>query len=237
MAGTAWQDAEVARRFIDERRGGIPYGSDQTEIMLQVARYFLPDAGTIIDLGCGAGFLAQVLLTEYPQARALLLDHSEPMLERARQELARFGDRCDLRLADLAEQIHPHARAGEADLVVSGYAIHHLPHARKRTLYEEVHRLLRPGGLFINLEHVASPTPELEALFADRYIDCLAAFQKRPRPEVAAAYHSRPDKDDNILLSLEQQLDWLHEIGFEQVDCYFKWFELAVFGGVRSPSK
>ena len=110
---------------------------------------------------------------------------------------------------------------------------HHLPHPRKRALYGEIHELLAPGGLFVNVEHVASASPELESLFAEKYVEQLAARTGRPLETVAQEYHTRPDKADNILESLETQLGWLREIGFRHVDCAFKWLELAVFCGVR----
>lgn len=85
----------------------------------------------------------------------------------------------------------------------------------------------------MNIEHVASPTPELEAAHDDAYIDHIAAVTGGERAEVAREYHGRPDKADNILDTVEAQVGWLREIGFEQADCFFKWWELAVFGGVR----
>jgi hypothetical protein len=89
----------------------------------------------------------------------------------------------------------------------------------------------------VNVEHVASATPELEALFDGAYIDHLAAVAGRERALVESEYHGRPDKADNILEPVEAQVGWLREIGFEQADCYVKWLELAVFGGVKpSPS-
>ena len=53
------------------------------------------------------------------------------------------------------------------------------------------------------------------------------------RDEVARHYYDRPDKSANILAPVERQCTWLREIGFTDVDCYLKVFELAVFGGRR----
>jgi hypothetical protein len=88
----------------------------------------------------------------------------------------------------------------------------------------------------MNLEHVASPTPAIEALFNDYFIDHLYAFHRRSdghrsRQEVAETYYSRPDKVENLLASVERQCGWLKKIGFRDVDCFFKVFELALFGG------
>jgi hypothetical protein len=101
--------------------------------------------------------------------------------------------------------------------VISSFAIHHVPHGRKRSLYQEIFHLLRPGGIFCNLEHVASPTDRLHQQFLQRF-------------------GVLPGQEDpsNKLLDLELQLHWLREIGFVDVDCHWKWRELALLGGVKS---
>ncbi len=232
-AGFSWKDAEVARRFLDERRRAVPLGDEQVGVMLRLARRFAPEAVRVADLGCGDGFLARAVLSAFPAAQALLIDHSEPMLRRAHEAMDPFSGRCEIRHGDLSDPLPPQLGAGPFDLIVSGYAIHHLPSARKRALYGEVLGLLAPGGLFVNVEHVASPAPELEAVHDDAYIDHIAAVTGRDRAVVGSEYHGRPDKADNILYPVEAQVGWLRETGFEQADCYFKWLELAVFGGVR----
>lgn len=230
-AGSAWQRAEVARAFVEERRTAVPYGIDQIRVMLQVVSHLIEAPRRIVDLGCGDGILGRILLQTYPEARGLLLDHSEPMLERARKEMEPFGARCEVRYADLSHSLLEQCPVGSAEVVVSGYAIHHLPDERKRSLYAEIHEVLVPGGVFVNLEHVSSATPNLELLFEQLYIRHMAATLDRSVEDATRHFYERPDKADNILASVEVQLGWLREIGFEQVDCYFKWMELAVFGG------
>lgn len=45
---------------------------------------------------------------------------------------------------------------------------------------------------------------------------------------------SADDEDpSNQLASVERQLDWLRRIGFADVDCHWKWLELALLGGRR----
>jgi ubiquinone/menaquinone biosynthesis C-methylase UbiE len=232
-AGSTWKDDEVARQFLDERRRAIPLGGEQVAMLLRLTRHFAPQATRVADLGCGDGFLARAVLSEFPAAHALLIDHSEPMLRRAEEAMVPFSGRSEIRRGDLAAPLPPQLGVGSFDLIVSGFAIHHLPTARKRSLYAEVFGLLAPGGLFVNIEHVASATPELEAIHDDAYIDHIAAVTGRDRAEVGREYHGRPDKSDNILDPVEAQVGWLRESGFEHADCYFKWLELAVFGGVR----
>jgi len=176
------------------------------------------DVRRILDLGAGDGRLLALLRIDRPTARGVATDLSPTMLDAAR---VRFADDplVEVMEHDLDAPLGALAELGEAgafDAVVSCFAIHHCSHARKRALYGEVFDVLEPGGVFYNLEHVASPTPELHAAFFD------------------ALGMSLADEDrSNQLLDVEAQVAWLREIGFAQVDCFWKWRELAVFGGVK----
>ena len=144
--------------------------------------------------------------------RGVGLDFSELMLGAARKRFA--GDeRIELVEHDLAE---PLPALGRFDAVVSSFAIHHLEHKRKHSLYGEVLGLLEPGGVFANFEHVASPSQRLHLAF-------FAAIKEPIENE---------DPSDR-LLDVETQLAWLRELGFDDVDCYWKWLEMALLVGVK----
>jgi hypothetical protein len=124
--------------------------------------------------------------------------------------------------------------SGPFDVVVSGYSIHHQPDVRKREIYQQIFELLVKGGLFLNIEHVSSPSPWVAAVNDELFIDRLHGHhQHKTRDEVAQEFYHRPDKAANILAPVEAQCEWLREIGYADVDCYLKIFELATFGGRR----
>jgi tRNA (cmo5U34)-methyltransferase len=231
--GEAWRDREVATRFATERAATMPESRTQFDVLLHVLRRRERPVGRVVDLGAGDAVLLDAVLSAFPEASGIALDYSEAMRELAAKRLERFGARAAVAPIDLRESAW-RAHAKRPDVVVSGFAIHHLTHERKRVLYEEIFATLAPGGTFLNLEHVASATPGVEALHDEAMIAFRAAARGADVHASRVAYHARPDKADNILAPVERQCAWLREIGFLDVDVYWKWFELALFGG-RTP--
>jgi tRNA (cmo5U34)-methyltransferase len=195
------------------RADAIPHRSEGERTLLE----FLPASlERVLDLGSGDGRLLTLVRLARLGIRAVALDFSDTMLQRLAERFA--GDPLvTIRAHDLNVPLPE--TLGSFDVIVSSFAIHHLAHPRKRALYKEVYAQLRPGGVFLNLEHVASPTARLHMQFLD------------------ALGVSPPDEDpSNKLLDLETQLSWLRAIGFVDVDCHWKWRELALLAGSRPPS-
>jgi len=203
-----WTKPEHAQRYL-EIAYQIPHREEGEAALLE----FMPRAPRrILDLGSGEGRLLQLLLDRWPDAAGVALDFSEQMLGRLH---ARFD--ADTRVSICAHDFSaPLPDLGAFDAIVSSFAIHHLVDARKRALYEEVHACLHPGGVFLNLEHVASATAALHEAFLG-----------------AIAVRLEDDDPSNKLLDVETQLRWLREIGFSDVDCHWKWRELALIAGTR----
>jgi SAM-dependent methyltransferase len=234
-----WKSSSLATTFLEGIRGAIPFAQVQIDFMLRLIAACERPVERILDLGCGDGVLAAAILDRYPQARALLLDFSEPMLEAARKRFAPRAASVDILSLDYGQPSWTRAAApfGPFDAVVSGFSIHHQPDGRKKELYAEIHELLAPGGIFVNVEHVASPSPWLARLQNEALLESLERWQPtKSREEIAATYIDRPDKDANILAPVEAQCEWLRAIGSTDVDCCFKAFELTVFGGRRATS-
>lgn len=206
-----WADEAHALAYL-QRADHIPRRGEGESALLE----WVPQATSrVLDLGSGDGRLLARVLAHLPEATGVAVDFSSEMLGRLH---ARFvGDaRVTVQAHDLAD---PLPDLGTFDAVVSSFAIHHVTHERKRALYAEIHDRLRPGGVFLNLEHVASPTEALHTAF-------LATLGVAPED----------DDPSNKLLDVGTQLTWLRELGFEEVDCHWKWRELALLAGRRAPA-
>ena len=235
-----WKLPAIVNRYLSYR-AAIPLAQEQIGVMMSILRSRERPVERFFDLGCGDGILAAAILGEYPTAQGLLVDFSLPMLKQARQQLKDYDsqlayENLDYGNPDWVNYMRPYA---PFDAAVSGYSIHHQPDTRKREVYAEIYSLLKPGGWFINIEHVSSAAQLNIDLFEHHYVSARYAIEKqnggaRTFDELAEEYKNRPDQAANILTPVELQCDWLREIGYQEVDCYMRIFELAVFGG-RKP--
>lgn len=239
ISGDVWKDQQLVTTFLTGVRAALPNAADQLDVMLRVLDFSGRPIHRVLDLGSGSGVLAASILQRFPDAELLLADFSEPMLNAARPRFPSPPHQLrvvDFANADWVARVRDRA---PFDAIVSGFAIHHQPDESKRRIYEEIFALLNPGAPFVHIEHVASASPWINHQFDELLVDRMFAYDQmigggRTREQVAIDYVYRPDKAANILAPLETQLEWLRQIGFQDVDCLFKIYELTLFIG-RKP--
>jgi SAM-dependent methyltransferase len=204
-----WTSSDHAREYL-ERADSISHRNEGESALLE----FIPrTTRRILDLGTGDGRLLGLAHQQHPDTAAVALDFSPAMLEAAGRRFA--GESSISVIAHNLDE--PLPALGNFDAVISSFAIHHLVDERKRALYSEIYTLLNPAGVFCNLEHVASPSPRLHQEFLERI-----------------GFTVETEDPSNKLLDVETQLGWLRESGFVDVDCHWKWRELALLAGRRS---
>ncbi|MGY2894535.1 class I SAM-dependent methyltransferase [Deinococcus sp. UYEF24] len=200
---TEYREADYAAAYL-----AIQDTIPQREVGERLLLDFLPaQTGRVLDLGCGDGRLLGLVRTRFPGVEGVLLDHSPAMLEAARGRDWK-GRPPQMLAHDLSGALPP---LGTFDAVVSGFAIHHLPDGRKKSLYAELLTLLRPGGVLLNLEHVSSVN-EAEHR---RFLDLLGGGEDA----------------SNQLAPAWAQAEWLKAAGFAEADVVWRWLELALIVG------
>ncbi len=196
------------------------------DTIFAVARDLLPFALDqridVLDLGAGTGLFSQHVLEKYPRARFTLIDVAEEMLAVGRR---RFKDNIE-QFQFVVDDYCKINFTGEFDLVVSSLSIHHLTDAEKRNLFHRIYAALREGGVFINVDQVRGPTANLEQIY---WSDWLAKVRARGADEerIRESIARRESYDQDALLI--DQLNWLVDAGFADVDCVCKNYFTAVF--------
>lgn len=202
----------TSSRVVDylNRINKIPH---RTEGEFLLCEFISKKTSRILDLGTGNGRLIKLLKGKIPILDSVAIDFSPPMLNEFRKEF----------LNDKTVEIIEHdltyplpINLGRFDAIISSFAIHHLKHERKRELYSEIFFFLKPGGIFCNLDHIHSESKKL-----NRY------FRKIMGQTPVNKEHGKR------LAKIDTQLEWLVDIGFVDVDCYWKWLEFALLIGFK----
>jgi tRNA (cmo5U34)-methyltransferase len=204
-----WGDERQVDWYVD-RIAQLPPRLAGEEVLRSVLP---PEPGSLLDLGCGDGRLIGLALDARPGLdRVVGIDLSAPMLARANEGFV-SDPRVSVQPWNLADSIEAF---GAFDVIVSGFAIHHLEDERKRSLFSEIAQQLHPGGLFANLEVIASATPELHA-------------------EFLGLIGRQADDPEDRLADIGSQLRWMQEAGLTQVDCLWRWRGFALLVGSAAP--
>lgn len=237
---TEWTEAD-SRAFLDYGRYFVPERETQIAIICDLVPRGQPH---VLELSCGEGLLAEAILERHPGSHVAGLDRSPAMLAAAQRRLARFGDRFRARPFDLA--------AGDwrtpgppVQAVVSSLGVHHLDGAQKRALFGDLYPMLAPGGALIIADVVQPADPRgLEvaasgwdaavrrrSLELDGDLRGLELFE-RERWNMYRYPEAGPDPVDKPSRLLDQ-LSWLLQAGFADVDVYWMQAGHAIFGGRR----
>ena len=230
---TRWAENEFSKNYRDDANIYLPFRSQFVEITKSFYGHFISQntEAKILDLGCGDGLFIQELLKSFAPAMVTLVDGSIEMLEAAKK---RLGNQANLHFmqASFQELFANDTLTEHFDFIYSSLAIHHLPFDEKKKLYTLIHKHLSPGGHFVHYDVVVSSVEQLEKWYLSLWRQWI---QQHPAREKREELFEIPDRyksnQDNTPDTLDSQLKALKQIGFRNVDCYFKYGVFSLFGG------
>lgn len=212
---------DYARQYDAQRRMLIPCFNDFYSIAVSLAETDKQNPA-ILDVGAGTGLLSSMVLQKFPVARLTLIDISEKMLEVARERLKDAAG-----VIYIVDDYTKHRFDNTYDIVLSSLSIHHLPDEQKKQLSQTIYSILNPGGVFINADQVLGSTPFLETLYKKDWKRKVENSALTTEDLQSAYERTKLDK----MARLEDQLNWLEEAGFSDVDCVYKYFSFVVMFG------
>ena len=204
----------------------IPHYSTMIRALVEAIPFERSLPLRIIDLGCGTGTVAMRVLEFFPNAQLTCLDFSENMIEVARKRLAQHP------LANcVVSDLRNHQFDATYDVVVSSLALHHLPtDGDKYNFYHHIYENLNPGGVFYNADVVLASNDFLQSVCLNEWRQFM--IRNVSTEEVDAKWMPTYQQEDHPA-RLTDQLAWLKDIGYADTDVIWKYFNFAVYGGIR----
>ncbi len=226
MANSVRHAFDLAAEDYDRtRRRLVPGFDDFYRAAIDLIQFPHDSELKVLDLGAGTGLLAAFIAYSFPQARITMVDISSEMLERARARFELGGERFRFEVSDYG--VDPIEE--KYDAVVSALSIHHLSDDQKRSLFARIHGALNDGGVFVNAEQCRGATPERHRFHHERWITRVRELGVDDRDLATALDRMKFDR----AATLEDQLEWLREAGFRDIDCAYKNLIFAVYCGVK----
>jgi tRNA (cmo5U34)-methyltransferase len=230
-----WAKAEFVREYRDHADIYVIERRRMLAILRSFYRHYLEGGRqkTVLDLGCGDGIITREILNVDGSASVTLLDGSDDMLDTARERLRDFAHTQFIR-ASFQDVLEKGILKQDFDFIVSALAIHHLARDEKKSLFGEIYAHLRPGGYFVNIDVVLAPAEAVE----DWYMALWKEWINERKISLGAdgdyldeMPRRYKDNKDNKPDTLKVQMDLLREIGFKDVDCFYKYGIFSMFGG------
>jgi tRNA (cmo5U34)-methyltransferase len=225
-----WKSEEVARTFAAQAEQREGQRREQLALVARLLPFTPSDAFTFLDLGAGTGAATRAVLAEYPNATAVLAEFSPQMMAEGDKALAAHAGRYRYVEFDMLSSDWPAEIPANLDAVVSALSIHHLPDARKRTIFQEIRQRLKPGGWYINYDPVRAPDDSMESIWQrvnDRYDPQAEHLRTHRTPMEQARYENHV----RYMIPLAPQLDWLRDAGFTNIDVFWKRLDWVIYGG------
>ena len=226
-----WKSEATARSFAAQSEQRERERAEQLTFVARLLPFDLQDAFTFLDLGAGTGAAARAVLTEYPHAFALLAEYSPQMAAEGERAMTQHAGRYRYVEFDLNNADWPAEVPRPLDAVISALSIHHLPDARKRAIFREIHDRLRPGGWYVNYDPIRAPDASLESVWERinaRYTPTSPFHSGAHRtPEEQARWENHV----RYMIPLAPQLEWLRDAGFQDVDVFWKRLDWVIYGG------
>lgn len=237
FSNSQWAKADFAREYRENADIYIMDRGRLLDVLRSFYKHFMGNKSRVnlLDLGCGDGIIANELLKIDGSIAATLMDASEDMLNKAKENLKGF-EKIQFMKASFQEIIYKDILGQDFDFIVSSLAIHHLAMYEKIALFKRIFSYLKINGYFMNIDVILAPTEALEQWYLLLWKDWITerknflGIEGNHYDDIIQRYKNNKDnKPDN----LDDQLNALKSVGFRDIDCFYKYGIFAMYGGKK----
>lgn len=213
----------VAKDYDRDRKKLIPCFDDFYGTAINILPFDSASELQILDLGSGTGLFAGLVAEKYPGSKFTLIDISGKMLDEAKKRFSESGVRVEYIVQDyINEPID-----GKYDLIISALSIHHLNDQQKEELFKRLYINLKDGGMFINADQALGENEDIDQLYRERWIK--EVKENGVKEDVLSSAIERMKEDK--MSTLSNQLKWLKDAGFSDVNLWYKNMSFIVYSG------
>jgi SAM-dependent methyltransferase len=233
------------------QEGYLVQRDERFETMIRLLGSSRPSLTRIVDLGCGPGSFMIRLLEAFSEVQIFGIDIDPTLLPLAQKQTAHYADRVHLYRTDLRNQSWMQPLPQSVDAVVSATALHWLTRGQLQVVYEQIASILRPGGIFLNADHVGSDVPEIQHAW-EQHRETMREAGQNPLAEdwesfwqtyLSVLGNPAGELRERALgtwegseegYPLTWHFDQLKACGFSSVECFWRCDCDAIYGGIRS---
>jgi tRNA (cmo5U34)-methyltransferase len=227
MKGVKKHFEEEASEFDDIILKLVPHYTQMIDALVSAIPFKNTDSINIIDLGCGTGYVSMNIKERFPNSKLTCLDFAENMIAQAKIRMNKYRN-----VNFILEDIRKFEFDKKYDAVVSSLALHHLETKKdKIKFYKKIFNALEPRGIFYNADIILGSNNTLHDLYVTRWKDFMA--KSLPGDEIEDTWMAKHHREDRPEVLMDQ-MSWLNDIGFKEIDIVWKYYNFAVYGGTKS---
>ena len=204
----------------------IPYYNEMLEALISSIQLNTSDTFSLLDLGCGPGTITKLVLKKYPKAKVTCVDIASNMIELAEKTLGEYKD-----IEFINKDFYNLKLSKKYDVVLSSLALHHLlNNDDKKAFYNKIYGWLNNKGSFFNADNVIASGKRLDDTYMEKWIEYMN--RNVSMEEINSKWLVKYADEDKPAI-LFNQLLWLKDIGFKEVDVIWKYYNFSVYGGYK----
>lgn len=203
----------------------VPFYREMVNDLILVIPFKKNEKIDVIDLGCGTGTLSLKIKEFFTNAKITCMDMTKNMLELAKIKLSEYEN-----IEYILENFYTFNFNKKYDVVISSFALHHLVTAGdKISFYQKIYNSLKASGCFYNLDILIGPNDEIQNFYIKKWEEFLSQNYSEKEIEEQFERYSEEDSPESIM----NHLKWLEEAGFRDVDVIRKYYNFALYGGMK----